>query len=257
MKKLQNLTVLVLIFCAFNNLFAQSWQTTSIVANNLSYRHDDAYFLSTSLGYSILFRTDNSVGTIYKTLDGGNNWLPVKTSLGTHFRCITFMDDQVGIVGNLGKGSYDDKSVDTIPIYRTTDGGLTWVGTNPGPGSLKGMCALFKVNQSTIYGAGRVRGPAHLIKSTDKGATWQVITLTSFGLGAAMDLYFSHPDTGFVVGMNEGPFSTVLGANYKGKVIYTTNGGQTWTTVIDESVNPTYFWKISFPSKKVGYVSLQ
>jgi photosystem II stability/assembly factor-like uncharacterized protein len=167
------------------------------------------------------------------------------------------MDDQIGIAGNLGKGSFDN-TFDTIPIYRTSDGGQNWTGFNPDPANLKGLCALQKINANTIYGAGRVRGPGQLIKSTDKGLTWTTIDLlATAGLGAATDLYFSSPDTGFVIGMNAIPFATGNDALYKGKIIYTTNGGQTWATVLEEPLNPTYFWKISFPTKQVGYVSLQ
>ena len=129
------------------------------------------------------------------------------------------MDDQIGSAGNLGKGSFDN-TTDTIPIYWTTDSGQTWTGVNSDPANLKGLCALFKVNANTIYGAGRVRGPAHLLKTIDKGATWTVIDLlTTAGLGSATELYFTSPDTGFVIGMNATPYETGPNAPYMWKVV--------------------------------------
>ena len=237
---------------------AQAWEDLGDISGNAAYRHDDVYFITPSLGYTLYYNSNVNIrkGTIYKTTDAGQTWNENFSSLGTHFRCITFMDAQTGIAGNLGKGSFDN-TYDTIPLYRTTNGGLTWEGTNPFPQTLKGLCALTRLNENTIYGVGRVRGPAHLITSTNKGETWNLKDLKSAGLGAAMDLYFSHPDTGFVVGMDTNQYQTGNSASYKGKVIYTTNGGLSWTTVIEESLNPTYFWKISFPSRNVGYVSLQ
>ena len=252
----------VLLFVSvlsFQSLYAQVWQDLGDISGDAFYRHDDVYFTSPQVGYTVYYSAnpDVKIGTIFKTTNAGQSWNAAKVSDGTHFRCITFMDDQIGIAGNLGKGSFDNTS-DTIPIYRTTDSGQTWTGINPDPTNLKGLCALFKVNDNTIYGAGRVRGPAHLVKSIDKGATWTVIDLlATAGLGAATDLYFTSPDTGFVIGMNATPFTTGTTATYKGKVVYTTNGGLTWSTVLEEPLNPTYFWKISFPTKTTGYVSLQ
>jgi hypothetical protein len=44
---------------------------------------------------------------------------------------------------------------------------------------------------------------------------------------------------------------------YYGRIARTTNGGATWTTVVTTPVAYSYFWKISWPSKNVGYVALQ
>ncbi len=116
---------------------AQAWEDLGDISGNAAYRHDDVYFITPSLGYTLYYNSNVNIrkGTIYKTTDAGLSWNENFSSLGTHFRCITFMDAQTGIAGNLGKGSFDN-TYDTIPLYRTTNGGLTWgrhksFSTNP------------------------------------------------------------------------------------------------------------------------------
>lgn len=250
----QFLLILISFIVFTKILTAQSWTTLSDASGTQAYRHDDVYFTSADTGFTVLYNTSLSKGYIYKTTNGGASWNVVKESSGTHFRCITFLDSKIGFSGNLGKGAFDN-ATDTVPLFVTKDAGNTWTPINPAAGSnMKGLCAMFKVNDSTLYTAGRVRGPAFLMKTKNKGQTWETIDLTPFGLSAAMDLYFSHPDTGFVVGMNEKPYSSGV---YAGKIIKTTDGGKTWITVLPGLDVLTYFWKITFPSKMIGYTSLQ
>ncbi len=255
-----SLISILLVLTVFFNGLAQAtdaWSMLSDASGASAYRHDDAYFVSKDTGFAVFFNTAEQNGYIYKTVNGGVSWTTSKVQPGCHFRSITFLNSKIGFAGNLGKGSYDVASTDTMPIYKTSNGGQTWTAFNPGPNALKGICAMFKVNDQSLYAVGRVRGPAHLVKTQDAGQTWSVIDLSPFGLGAAMDLYFFGPDTGYVVGMDATPYATGTSATYKGKIVYTTDGGLSWSTVLTADENPTYFWKIHFPTRETGYTTLQ
>lgn len=107
------------------------------------------------------------------------------------------------------------------------------------------------MNDSIVYGVGRVRGPARFIRSFDGGNTWQVRDMSSYASGL-MDLYFWNADSGFAVG-HTGP----LNETSYGRILFTSDRGTTWTIRYTTSRIGEWCWKITFPSRTVGYSSLQ
>lgn len=67
-----------------------------------------------------------------------------------------------------------------------------------------------------------------------------------------IDCYFTSPDSGFVVGGLGAEFAT-----RKAVILFTSNGGTSWVQRVISSIEETWGWKISFPSKQVGYVSIE
>lgn len=219
-----------------------------------SARYDDVYFVNASAGWAAGGRDG-----IYRTTNGGNTWAKVLTNSSTHFRCIGFASATRGWAGNLGPGSYDGGVTDTNVMYQTFDGGLNW-SVVPGINQtgMKGFCAMHILDSQHIYGGGRVRGPAYFVKSTNGGANWMVTNLTAAGvMGGIMDVYFKDTTNGFVVGMDTNAFTAGCPSAYHGRIAKTTDGGNTWTPVVTTTVNCCYFWKMSWPTPDVGYVSLQ
>jgi photosystem II stability/assembly factor-like uncharacterized protein len=217
-------------------------------------RHDDVFPLNETTAWTASGRDG-----IYKTTDGGITWAKVLTNASTHFRCIGFASSTRGWAGNLGPDSYDSSAKDTNVLYETFDGGLHW-SNRPGfaEAGMKGLCSIQVFDAQTIYGVGRVRGPAYFIKSLDGGATWSITNLTAAGvMGAMMDVYFRDKMNGFVVGMSNSTFADLCGSIYYGQIARTTNGGATWFPVASTSVQCCYFWKMSWPSPNIGYASLQ
>jgi hypothetical protein len=89
----------------------------------------------------------------------------------------------------------------------------------------------------------------------DGGSTWFVTNLTTAGvMGGLMDVYFMNTNLGFTVGMDTNLFAS---PPYFGSIARTTNGGASWQVVASAHVTNSYFWKMSWPSTNVGYVSLQ
>jgi photosystem II stability/assembly factor-like uncharacterized protein len=215
-----------------------------------SIRHDDIYFTDPTNGWA----SQNNY--IYRTTNGGLNWTTNFYLPGTHFRSVAFATPQVGFAGNLGVGSYDGNVSNTNVMYRSIDGGVTWSNVDGfAEAGMKGLCSMFVLDSQHIFGAGRVRGPAYFIKSTDGGNTWTTRSLTAAGvMNGIMDIYFTDTNNGWVVGMDTNSYSL---PPYYGRIAKTTDGGNTWTTVLTTPVANSYFWKMSWPSTNVGYVSLQ
>ncbi len=218
-------------------------------------RHDDIFMLNETTGWSARGR-----GGIFKTTDGGNTWVQKTNMPVTHLRCIGFASALRGWAGNLGVGAYDASVTDTNVLYETFDGGETW-SNRPGfaEAGMLGLCSLHVFDAQTIYGAGRVRGTnAHFIKSVDGGANWTILNLTAAGvMGGMMDVYFKDKTNGFVVGMSTNTFAVGCGSTYYGRIARTTNGGASWFPVATTTIPCCYFWKMSWPTPDVGYVSLQ
>jgi photosystem II stability/assembly factor-like uncharacterized protein len=204
-------------------------------------KQDDVYFVDENEGWSV-----NGLGEIHHTENGGATWTRQVTQPGTYFRSILFLDRLHGFAGNIGT-DYFPGVTDTTPLYETKNGGVTWtkVTTITGP-KAKGICNMHKIDSQNLVAVGRVGGPAFMLKSSDAGATWKSSDLSG-SIHMLIDVRFTTPLDGFIVGSN---------AEDRAVILSTTDGGETWSKTF-ETEPGKLAWKISFPSEKVGYVSLQ
>lgn len=219
-----------------------------------NYRNDDIYFTDLTNGWSA-----RGTDGLYRTTNFGQSWFSVTPTVVTnkaHFRTIGFASPTHGWAGNLGPGSYDANVTDTNMLYETFDGGSSWsVVPAFNTSGMAGFCAMHILDAQRVYGVGRVRGPAYFVKSTDGGSTWFTTNLTAAGvMGGLMDVYFLNPNLGFAVGMNTNSFYS---PPYYGSIARTTNGGLSWQVMVTTTITNCYFWKMSWPTTNVGYVSLQ
>jgi len=219
-----------------------------------NYRNDDIFFTDLTNGWSA-----RGIDGIYRTTNYGQNWFSITPHIVTnvaHFRSIGFASPTRGWAGNLGPGSYDANVTDSNLLYETFDGGINWdVVQAINNSGMQGFCAMHIKDAQHIYGVGRVRGPAYFVKSEDGGSSWFVTNLTAAGvMGGLMDVYFMNTNLGFTVGMNTNSF---YAPPYFGSIARTTNGGLNWQVMATVNVTNSYFWKMSWPSTNVGYVSLQ
>lgn len=215
---------LVVFFLLVSNfLSSQTWQPLPGIVNNINnQRFDDVFFLNENLGWA----ANGYYSGVYKTTDGGTNWTLQTTGAmlgGTHyFRNIEFLDENIGFLGTLNQ-----------KFYKTTDGGTTWnLVTNITPNPVA-ICGLDCVGPSTVYGCGAYFTPAHIIKSIDSGNTWQFIDMSAYAT-ALVDINFINENIGFVSGNNASG----------GVILKTTDGGTTWTQLLNTGTNGDYIWKL-------------
>ena len=218
MKKLALLFLLV-----SNFLSSQTWQpTTNIEVNINNQRFDDVFFLNENLGWA----ANGYYAKVYKTIDGGANWT-IQTSesiLGSdhYFRNVEFLDENIGFLGTLNQ-----------KFYKTIDGGTTWnlvTNITPNPSAI---CGLDCIGTSTVYGCGAYFGPAYIIKSIDSGNTWQFIDMSAYA-SALVEINFIDENIGFASGNNA----------TGGVILKTTDGGTTWTQLLNTGTNGDYVWKL-------------
>ncbi len=208
-------------------------------------RHNDAFFVDANRGWIV-----NGDGEIYRTMDGGSSWDIQFRKTTAHFRSVGFLNEVRGFAGNVGLGEFG--ATDRAPMYQTSDGGVSWSTVPAWNGRTPtGLCGMQVVNDSVVVAVGRVRGPASFARTTDSGVVWRSKEMDTYAAGL-IDIHFSHPDTGFAVGL------TNVDHNLSSCVIlYTENGGDTWETRFRSSRTGEWCWKITFPSRRVGYISLQ
>ena len=239
--------LLLFATCSINLLNAQyNWTNLTSAPYNAS-KQDGVYFINKDTGWVV-----NGSGTIHKTTNGGINWIQQKNSPGTYFRSIAFVNDQIGFAGNIGP-NYFPNVTDANPLYKTVDGGNSWVSVTPSISGVipTGICAIQAVNANVIYAAGRVGGPPIIIKSSDGGNNW-VGTNLSPQCAMILDIYFQSQDTGYVFA---GTSSNV--ASSSARILRTTDGGQTWTIVYTSNRSYELIWKAWFPSHQIGYATIQ
>ncbi len=72
-----------------------TWQKQT--TDDYAGKQDDIFFLNPEKGWYV-----NGAGKIYRTDDGGATWQLKLHQPGTFFRCIAFLDENVGVAGNIG-----------------------------------------------------------------------------------------------------------------------------------------------------------
>ncbi|MES2299904.1 MAG: hypothetical protein V4582_22885 [Pseudomonadota bacterium] len=220
-------------------------------------KQDDIAFSDAQNGFYV-----NGQGKIFKTGDGGKSWTMVLHKPGTYFRTIGLVDAQTAFAGNIGT-EYFPGVTDTTPLYVTRDGGASWAAATgiTGP-QVKGLCAIDvlktgfvnagKLEQHTVvHAAGRVGGPAFMMRSLDGGATWNTMDLNAH-IAAITDVKFFDEMNGIVIGADDANIERSHAV-----VVATRDGGVTWQRVYTSARPFQMAWKVSFPSRQVGYVTVQ
>ena len=219
-------------------------------------KQDDITFIGENEGWYV-----NGYGSIYHTKNGGVTWEKQLEKKGTFFRCIAFVDSLNGFAGTVGT-DYFPNVTDSIPLYGTRDGGKTWMPVDYKGPYVKGLCAIDIVKEQYInhgkidykihiYAVGRVGSPANMMVSHDGGETW---TSNSMNNDCKMlfDIKMFDKNYGFVCAASDEDME-----KSNALILKTSDGGKTWKKVYQSNRPFEGTWKASFPTKEVGYVTIQ
>ncbi len=250
--------VLVILFCSgliFG--FAQSpsvWQKQ--VTQPYPGKQDDICFTDARNGWYC-----NGQGKIFRTQNGGAEWKLVFEKPGTFFRCLGFIDSLHGFAGTVGT-DYFPNVKDTIPLYQTSDGGQTWQPVNYSGPYVKGLCSIDIVKEQYInhgmidyryhiYAVGRVGSPANMMASHDGGKTFTSWSMNN-DCKMLFDIKMFNTKEGFVCAATN---EDVTQSN--ALILYTKDGGKTWEKKFQSSRPFETTWKVSFPTRQTGFVTIQ
>jgi len=234
-------TIIVLSCFFISNLpsFTQTgWKVCNAPVFNT--RVDDIFMVNAVVGYAV-----SGDGKIVKTTDGGENWHLILQTSGVYCRSVEFVDASKGFVGGFSNSG-------TNILRRTTDGGATWTDLTSliHPKARKGICGLAVADGNTIYGGGNwFQDSAYLIKSTDGGNTWNFIDMHGYA-SSIIDMHFLNKDTGFVTGRGLKPLQTAI-------ILYTTDGGASWSYKFRNNTPSEYCWKIQRLTNRIYFASIE
>lgn len=214
---------LIIILLFVSSSYAQPfWQQVPNLETNFNgERFDDVFFLTENIGWA----ANGSIAAVYKTTDGGINWIEQLNENilngNYYFRNIEFLNENIGFLGTLS-GEF----------FKTSDGGENWteVIITPNPPAI---CGLDTIGSSTIYGCGAYFQPAYIIKSIDSGLSWAYIDMSMYA-AALVEVAFLDELNGFAAGRN----------GQGGIILRTTDGGLSWTEVFNSDVSGDYVWKL-------------
>lgn len=219
-------------------------------------KQDDISFVTPEVGWYV-----NGQGKLFSTTDGGRTWTKRVEMPGTFFRCVGFVDEELGFVGNVGTG-YFPGVTDERPLFRTRDGGRTLEPVEVDAPALKGLCAIEVARypfinagvpgqKTLLAAAGRVGGPAWLLTSADLGETWSARDLSG-ECGMILDVHFFTDRIGLVAAASSSDV-----AESHALILRTEDGGATWTRVYESKRPYELTWKMHFPTRDVGYCTVQ
>jgi photosystem II stability/assembly factor-like uncharacterized protein len=199
---------------------------------------------------------------LYRTRDSGKTWSLAWEHPGTFIRALGFLDEKRGYVGNIGL-DYFPGVTDPNMLYRTDDGGDTWQPVAlPDTDGARGMCAIDILSvdfinhgvpghREVITVAGRVGGPGAAFRSDDSGKTWKRLALPT-DVAMILDVKFLDVNTGFVFAADD----TDVEKSHA-LIMRTSDSGRSWQPVYRSTRPFELIWKASFPTKHVGYATLQ
>lgn len=245
-----------LFFLCFLNAYTQNFSWIQLETEPYQGKQDDITFVDENTGWYV-----NGYGKIFHTIDGGKTWKAQLEQKGSFFRTIAFIDQNIGFVGTVGTDYFPNVS-DTIPLYKTKDGGKTWNPVNYKGPYVKGLCAIDIVKERYInhgkidykyhvFAVGRVGSPANVLISHDSGETWTSQSMND-DCKMLFDIKMFDKNNGIACAATSDDIS-----KSNALILKTSDGGKSWKKVYQSNRPFETTWKVSFPTEKIGYVTIQ
>jgi photosystem II stability/assembly factor-like uncharacterized protein len=165
-----------------------------------------------------------------------NSWMNQNSGTSSILQSVYFIDQNNGWISGAG------------PILHTTDGGQTWSPQTTPP--LSGYYVdVYFTDTMNGWACGN---EARIIQTSDGGNNWvEQPTSYTYPNPILYDIYFVNPDTGWAVGGDHGAFPNYV--NHR-VVLYTTNGGNTWSFQLNQSYEKPLV-SVSFTNSTEGYAA--
>lgn len=169
--------------------------------------------------------------SIFKTVDGGQYWMPVENNIEGYLFAMGFLNDTTGFISTtVGLDSY---------IYRTTDQGETWEKVFT---MYLRTPAFSFVGDSNVFAMQTETDRAMTTKSIDCGESWEVsdVFSTEWGAIGVTDFQFLTENIGYMI--------------FESGILYRTDdGGETFTEVFQDFQYD--FISLHFLNTDTGYIA--
>ena len=168
--------------------YGSTWQDISLQISD--YDVKKILFLDSLNGYTVLGKSyDLTLGKMFKTIDGGLNWIPIDfiNTSNKGVLAISFPSVNEGYISIYNQG-----------VAKTTDGGSTWQML----GKINGLVPSF-IQFADIFKGIAGTGDNSMASTTDGGLTWNTLIYT-IPSAAYITSYFFFPDLnhGWLSGWN-------------------------------------------------------
>jgi len=185
-------------------------------------------FISPTIGYaSGGTNAAPNVSTVLKTTNAGQTWTRLNFDGGYQLYSHDWINANTGYVARRGPDG----------VYKTTDGGTTFVQQNPGVGTTTAIWyAMGFANADTGYIG---NGSGLMAKTNDGGTSWTPLT-SGHGTSPIYDIFIFNSQTLITIGSSA-------------KIYKTTDGGTSWTPLTPTGITTTLY-SVYFTSPTNGYV---
>jgi len=210
-------------------------------------------FANHSIGYATGGEQNNGQGVIIKTTNAGTNWFTQLSGSSMNFTSLfihnpdsafaltnssLFKTSNGGMNWDFVSGveGYDIQFTNATTgyamgsnpnVYKTTNGGVNWFVISSGYNVAYRSIQFFGEFGITAGSDGNI------MKTTNGGANWIVLPFVTENY--LRSLYFTDPNTGYVVG-------------YMGAILKTTNGGLSFLNSINEIIPKSYTLHQNYPN---------
>ena len=218
----------------------------------------DLTFTDSLTGYAVTSVDDSSISYILKTLNGGENWIIIKSDsgIGNYTKC-QFINNTTGFISALD-----------ARLLKTSDGGTSWILLN-NPTSFTGYQDICVLSESEVWMCFDDPFTGGVYRTTNSGINWENKYPPQLSNGPTK-IYMINSRIGFISNGNESRdyfkltnnsgdnwFNIINGSGWEEMIFKdsltgyktlfnsrdcfkgTTNGGLNWDTIINASIgNP-------------------
>ena len=180
-------------------------------------------------------------GGVFRTTDGGASWVPItdgKVPLGsTGSIAVADSDPRIIYLGTGSDGVRSNVSTGR-GVYKTTDGGETWVFAGLRDAGQIGAVRIHPTDPNTVWVAAtgdifKANGERGVFKTTDGGTTWKKTLFVSDTVGAMdVELQPGNPNVvyAWMSRLERKPW-TIISGSKDGGFYKSTNGGESFTEI--------------------------
>ena len=197
-------------------------------------------FTDINNGWALLFNFNGGIVTFLRTTDGGYTWNQFP---GTGLFYFVDINNGWAFHGS-GEIGFDPP----YKIYRTTDGGSNW--TEQFSDNTEGHYNAIKF--SDLNNGWVVGGNGKIIKTTDGGTNWTFVTNSGINpLKSCKTVFSLDANNVWISSRQNDP-------HYTPYLVYTSDGGSTWTSQITpfgDPVDPNDIFSIYFTNPQNGWIT--